>query len=66
MRMFANRLNSSKNIIGIILLEYFDKSKVCARCVPHESNEDQNCERVFHEKQKRISLINHIPYSSDI
>lgn len=54
MRMFANR--SSKNIIGIILLEYFDKSK--ARDKKKKKNElKKNKTSFFSSTALRIRLI---------
>ena len=64
----AEELNTSKNTIWRILTEDLGKRKVCARFVPHQLNAPPHRSKKVSEffMKKRISLINHPPYSPDI
>ena len=64
-RMLAEELNTSKNTIWRILTEDSGKRKVCARFVPHQLNAPPHKAKKVNEffMKKRISLINHLPYS---
>ena len=67
-RMLAEELNTSKNTIWRILTEDLGKRKVCARFVPHQLNAPPHKTKQVNEllMKKRISLINHPPYSPDL
>ena len=67
-RMLAGKSNTSKNTIGRISTENLGKRKVCARFVPHQLNASPHKTKKVNEflMKKRISLINHPPYSPDL
>ena len=67
-RMLAEEFNWSKNTIWRFLFEDLGKRKVCARFVPHQLNAPPHKTRKVNEffMKKRISLINHPPYSPDL
>ena len=67
-RILAEELNASKNTIWRILTEDLGKRKVCARFVSHQLNAPPHKTKKVNEflMKKRISLINHPPYSPDL
>ena len=67
-RMLDEELNTSKNTIWRILTEDLGKRNVCARFVPHQLNAPPHKTKKVNEffMKKRISPINHPPYSPDL
>ena len=66
--MLAEELNSSYCTIYTILTENLGKRKVCASFVPYQLNAPPHKTKIVNEffMKKRISLINHPPYSPDL
>ena len=67
-RMLAEELNTSTNTIWRILTGDLGKRKICARFFPHQLNAPPHKTKKVNEllMKKRISLINHPPYSLDL
>ena len=67
-RILAEELNTSNNTISRILTEDLGKRKVCARFISHQLNAPPHKTKKVNEflMKKRISLINHPPYSPDL